>query len=324
MSAQDVIVVAEIQQDALASITLELLGGARQLAQATGGQVVAVVLSGGGAGYAEALSAADRIIVVDDPQLAAFTPEPHVAVLEAIVGEETPRAVLIGSTSIGFDLAPILAAKLNAPLVVGTRAIEADGDALKVTASICGGKILAEVKVDGAPAVLMVMPGAYRPSEEAGQAQVETKASPVALAEGAITFEQMVLPEAGDIDITAQDVLVAVGRGIQSQDNMEVAEELAEALGGAVAGSRPVVDQGWLPPTRQVGKSGMTVKPKLYLALGISGAPEHLEGMQGSDLTIAVNTDPTAPIFDVAQYGAEMDLMDLSEALVEAINEKKG
>jgi electron transfer flavoprotein alpha subunit len=140
---------------------------------------------------------------------------------------------------------------------------------------------------------------------------------------GAVRFQDWVLPEAGDVDITQQNVLVAVGRGIQQEDNIELAEELAQALDGAVCASRPVVDQGWLPATRQVGKSGMTVKPKLYLALGISGAPEHLEGMQGADLIIAVNTDPKAPIFDAAHYGTQIDALDLLPALVEAVNAKK-
>ena len=124
----------------------------------------------------------------------------------------------------------------------------------------------------------------------------------------------MILPDATDVDITQQDVLVGVGRGIQQEDNLEVAEQLAQALGGVLAASRPIVDQGWLPTTRQVGKSGMTVKPKCFFALGISGAPEHVEGMKDSGLIIAVNTDPNAPIFDVAHYGVVADLLDVAPA----------
>ncbi len=139
-----------------------------------------------------------------------------------------------------------------------------------------------------------------------------------------MVFEEMILPDTTDVDITQQDVLVAVGRGIQQQENIELAEELAQALGGAVCASRPIVDQNWLPTTRQVGKSGMIVKPKVYFALGISGAPEHQEGMKGADLIIAVNTDPRAPIFDVAQYGAEIDVLDLLPALTEAVRAGKG
>ena len=135
-------------------------------------------------------------------------------------------------------------------------------------------------------------------------------------------FVEMIMPAAGDIDITAQDKLVSIGRGIGSQDNVELAQELAEALGAAVSASRPITDSGWLPKTRQVGKSGATVKPKLYLMLGISGAPEHLEGMKDAELIIAVNTDANAPIFDVAHYGTTCDLFEVAEAMLEHCNHR--
>ena len=322
MSAQDIIVLAESNQGALSDITFELLAGARRLAASTGGQVVAVLLSDDGGKHAEAMSAADRIVIINDPLLASYSPEPYLAVLESVIASEAPRAVLIGSTTTGLDLAPMLGAKLDASVIVGSQKATVEGDVVKVTSGICGGKILADVEVKGSPAILLVLPGSFRPGEESGAAQVETKSSPVPLQPGAITFEEMILPEAGDVDITQQDILVAVGRGIQQEDNMEVAAELAKALGGELAASRPIIDQGWLPTTRQVGKSGMIVKPKLYLALGISGAPEHQEGMSGSDLIIAVNTDPAAPIFEVAHYGVEMDMMDLTEALTEAVRNR--
>jgi electron transfer flavoprotein alpha subunit len=333
MSARDILVLAEVrhntvrrdtvQRDTLADITLELLAAARGLAAATGGQVVALVLSADGAAFAPSLTAADRIVLVNDPQLAAFSPEPYLAALCDVTGAEQPRAVLIGGTSIGWDVAPMLAARLQAPLVTGCKAIQAEGDSLVVTAAFCGGKLLAEVQVDASPAVLMILPGSFRPTGIAGQGHTELRVPAQPLSAGAVRFQDWILPDATDVDITQQDVLVAVGRGIQQQDNIELANELAQALGGAVCASRPVVDQGWLPPTRQVGKSGMTVKPKLYLALGISGAPEHQEGMKGSDLIIAVNTDAKAPIFDIAQYGAEADVLELLPALVEAVKSAK-
>ncbi len=324
MSAQDVLVLAEIQRETLAEMSLELLAAARGLAAATGGQVLALVLSADGARYAPALNAADRVVLVDDPQLAAYSPEPFLAALQEVVAAEKPRAVLIGATSIGWDLGPLLSARLGAPLVTGCKAVQADGDALRVTTSFCGGKMMAEVQVKASPAVLVVLPGSFRPDGQAGKAVVQQRKPAVPLAAGAVAFEEWVLPEAGDVDITQQDILVAVGRGLQSKDNLELAEELAGALGGAVCASRPVVDQGWLPPTRQVVKSGMTVKPKLYLALGISGAPEHQEGMKGADLIIAVNTDPKAPIFDIAQFGAEGDALELLPALTAAVKAKRG
>jgi electron transfer flavoprotein alpha subunit len=324
MSAQDVLVLADIQRGALADMTLELLAAARGLAAETGGQVLALVLSPDGASYAPSLGAADRIVLIDDPRLAGYSPEPFLAALHEVVAAEGPRAVLIGATSIGWDLGPLLAARLAAPLVTGCKAVQADGDALRVTTSFCAGKMMAEVQVKASPAVLVVLPGSFRPDGQAGKAVVQQRKPAAPLAAGAVAFDDWILPEAGDVDITQQDVLVAVGRGIQQKDNLELAEELAQALGGAVCASRPVVDQGWLPPTRQVGKSGMTVKPKLYLALGISGAPEHQEGMKDAEVIIAVNTDPKAPIFDVAHFGAEVDVLDFLPALTGAIQARKG
>ena len=130
-------------------------------------------------------------------------------------------------------------------------------------------------------------------------------------------------PAAGDIDITQQEVLVSVGRGLQGEANLDLAEELAEVLGGAVSGSRPAIDMGWLPMTRQVGKSGMQVKPKLYLALGISGAPEHVEGMKDSTLIIAINSDAGAPIFNVAHFGVAEDLLEVVPVLIDKAKERK-
>jgi electron transfer flavoprotein alpha subunit len=166
-------------------------------------------------------------------------------------------------------------------------------------------------------------PGAFAATRSEQTANVRSSGSAIPLEPGDVQFQEMTYPDTSDVDITQQEVLVAVGRGIQQEDNLEIAERLAELLGGAVAASRPIVDQGWLPPTRQVGKSGMTVKPKCFLALGISGAPEHVEGMKDSDLIVAVNTDANAPIFEVAHYGVVGDLEDLTEALTEMLEERK-
>lgn len=319
MNAQDILVVAETNRGQVGDMSLEMLGAARQIAAGTGGKVVVVLLSADGSAYAEALSAADRILLVNDPLLAGFSPQPYLAVLESIVKREGPRAVLIGSTSVGLDLGPLLGAKLDLPVINGCRSVSVEGGTLKVTASFYGGKLLADVAVAAAPAILLVAPGAFRPMEQRGAAQVEAQGSPAPLVAGPVVFEEMILPDATDVDITQQDVLVAVGRGIGQQDNMEVAEQLAQSLHGALAASRPIVDQGWLPMTRQVGKSGMTVKPKCFIALGISGAPEHVEGMKDSGLIIAVNTDSNAPIFAVAHYGVVADLLDVATALTDAI-----
>jgi electron transfer flavoprotein alpha subunit len=146
----------------------------------------------------------------------------------------------------------------------------------------------------------------------------------VALDEPRIRLTGYLEPEASDVDISKESILISVGRGIQTEDNIELAEELAELMDGKVAASRPVVDQGWLPTSRMVGKSGQRVKPKLYIALGISGAPEHVEGIVDAEMIIAVNTDPAAPIFDVARYGTEVDVLDLLEELIEQVEEVQG
>ncbi len=163
MTTNDVLVLAEIQRDALAGITGELLSAARGLTAVTGGQVVVLVLSADGASFTPALSAADRIVLVDDPQLAAYTPAPFLAALQEVVADLQPQAVLIGSTSIGWDLAPMLATQLQAPLITGCRTLRVDGGGFLVTAALCGGKLLAEVQIDRCPAVLMIQPGACAP-----------------------------------------------------------------------------------------------------------------------------------------------------------------
>jgi electron transfer flavoprotein alpha subunit len=176
------------------------------------------------------------------------------------------------------------------------------------------------------PVVIGLWPGA-RPPEAAHTGKppaVVEDVSPALPAATCVKLKQYLEPETGDIDITQQPVLVSVGRGIQGKENVELAEELAELLGGAVAGSRPVIDQGWLSLSRQVGKSGATVKPKLYIAAGISGAPEHVEGMRGASLIVAINTDAQAPIFQFAHYGIVGDALDVIPALTEAVRAKRG
>ncbi len=321
MSDQDVLVVAEVDGDSISDSTLELLGAAAELTQASGGQILVSLLSAEGAAHAMHLAAADRILTVDAPLLANYSPQPFLEALGEIVQRESPRTVLFASSTVGLDLAPALAAQFKAPCIGNCCGFVADGDGLKATCSFCAGKLVAELLVDAKPAFVNVLPGAFHPTEHTGKAEIESV--DVQLEAGAIRFEEMIHADASDIDITQQDVLISVGRGIQQEDNMEVAEELAEVLGGALCASRPIVDQGWLPTTRQVGKSGMIVKPRLYLALGISGAPEHMEGLAGSELTIAVNTDPEAPIFEAADYGVEMDLLDLAPELTEALKRKK-
>ena len=184
---------------------------------------------------------------------------------------------------------------------------------------------MTEISLPDKTTLITIIPGGYKPEEGQSTAAPDiTMVDAPAMEDLRIKLKQYIEPEAGDVDISKESILISVGRGISNQDNVEIAEELAEAFGGVVCASRPVVDQGWLPTSRMVGKSGQKVKPKLYLAFGISGALEHVEGMADSETIIAINSDPTAPIFDIAKYGVEIDLFDLIDTLIEKVTEAKG
>jgi len=314
----DVLVLAEHLNGKLSDISLEMTGKARPLAAAFGGKVVAVMLGSGVKALGESLGA-DTVLYVDDLALVDFNPEAYGRVLAALVKERRPRLVMIGNTSVGMDLAAGLSVTTGLPLIAYVNSLAAENGTLVATSQIYGGKIQAEAVPEGEACIVSCLAGAFPADAGKGAAPVEQIGSPVPLGDLKVKFVKLIEPEGGDVDITQQSVLVSIGRGIGGPENIELAQELADALGAAVSASRPLTDAGWLPKTRQVGKSGLTVKPKVYLAFGISGAPEHLEGMRGAELIIAVNTDPKAPIFDVAHYGATCDMLDLIPALTEKV-----
>jgi electron transfer flavoprotein alpha subunit len=309
--SNDIFVLVEHHAGAVADPTHELLG----LAGSLDGPTVACLLGSGARGLADGL-AADTVISVDDPALANFVPEAYAATLASLIAERDPRLVLIANTTVGMDVAGALSARTGRALVAYCTGISYEGDTTVATSQVYGGKLNAEVAVDG-PAIASVIAGAAAPAT-GGSPSVEDASAPD-LSGVRTEFLARVEPESSDVDITAEEVLVSVGRGIGGEENIELAQELADALGATVSASRPVTDAGWLPKTRQVGKSGRKVKPKLYIAVGISGAPEHLEGMGDADLIIAINTDEKAPIFDVAHYGTTEDLFDVLPAITEQV-----
>lgn len=315
----DILVIAEHLDGRLSDISYEMTGKARSLAAEAGGQAITVVMGSGVKSLAEGLGG-DATLYVDDPALVEFNPEAYGRVIAELVSQHAPRLVLFGYTSMGMDVASWLSVTAGAPHVAYVTGLAVNGGTLIATSKLYGGKIMAEAVLGGATNIASVLAGSFPAEAGKGSASVEQIASPVGLDDVTIRFVKLIKPAGGDVDITTQPKLVSVGRGIGSAENIELAEELAQALGAELSASRPVTDAGWLPKTRQVGKSGVTVKPKLYLTLGISGAPEHLEGMRGADLIIAVNTDPKAPIFDVAHYGTTCDLFDVAEALIEKLN----
>jgi electron transfer flavoprotein alpha subunit len=314
--SNDIFVVTEQMDGSIADISFEMVGKAKEIASSWGGQVVAVVL---GSGIPADVFASDSTIWIDEPNLAQFNPEAYGKVLEALIQEKAPRLVMFGWTATGMDLAAWLSARLNKPCVAYARDLCIENNSLVVNSQVYGGKMIAEVAPEEDIAIVACVAGAFSAEAGRGSTPATKIASPVPLDDLQTKFVEAIKPAGGDVDITAQDKLISVGRGIGGKENIELAEELAEKLGAVVSASRPVVDAGWLPRTRQVGKSGLKVKPKLYLMLGISGAPEHLEGMKSAELIIAVNTDKKAPIFNVAHYGTTADLFEVAEAMLELL-----
>jgi len=319
--SQDIFVIIEHLRGQVSEISYVMLAGARQLSKSTGGNVSAVLLGQNAQGLANNL-AADKVLYLDHPALAEFTSNAYELALVGLIKENSPRVVLLGHSSIGMDVVGGLSINLGLPMVSSCRSFTADG---KYISQICGGKIMVEGELPGPTALVTMVPGGYKAElGQSAQAPALTSIPAPALDNLRVSLSKYIEPDTSDVDITKEPILVAVGRGIQNKDNIELADELAKALSGAVCASRPVVDQGWMPTTRLVGKSGKQVKPKIYLALGISGAPEHMEGMGESDTIIAINTDPNAPIFNVAKYGAVVDLLDLTPILTEKIKQAKG
>lgn len=313
--SNDVFVLVEHRDGQVAESTFELLGKARELAGAAGGEAVALLVGSGIDPLLGQLGAAERVIAIDDAGLAEFTPTGYQAALTPVVREREPLLLLVTNSGVGMDVAAGLSMTTGLPLAAYAVEVTLDGGAPLVTSQLYAGRIQARSRFREGRGIVTVVAGSFPAAtgQASGTPPVERIAAPAG--DPRIRFRRLIRPEAGDVDITRETVLVSVGRGIGEAENLPMVEELATALGGAVSSSRPIADAGWLPRTRQVGKSGLRVKPKLYLALGISGAPEHLEGMRGADLIVAVNTDPRAPIFGVADYGAVADLLDVVPAL---------
>lgn len=315
---KDIYVLIEHVQGKVADISYIMLAAARELAEGTGGEVVGILLGHEAQGLAETL-AVDKVLYGDHPALAEFTSDAYKKVLETLIPEKSPRAVLFGSTTIGADVVGTLSSQLDIPLVDSCISVSADSN---VISQICGGKIMVESALADTTTFIAMRPGGYKAEQgQSDDAPDLDFISLPALDDLRVSLKQYIEPEIGDVDITQENILVAVGRGIQTEDNIEWVEEMAILLGGELCASRPIIDQGWLPTSRLVGKSGQKVQPKLYLSLGISGAPEHVEGMSESENIIAINMDPDAPIFDVAKYGVEFDLFDLIDPLMDKIEE---
>lgn len=318
----NILVFVEHLKDAIADISFEMLGIGRALADSLNGSLNAVILGKDINKFLPELGIADSIYIADDERLELSSPDTIADILKNLMEIKGISIIIIGGTNTAAGVGPILSSRSKLPYLNFCKNIRVEGDEIIVSNQLFGGKILSDVKLDGMKGILSVNPGSF--PADAGKASKVVPIVEIDLSQIKINnyFKKYIEPEAGDVDITKENVLVSVGRGIENADNLGLAEDLIGVIGGAISASRPVIDQGWLPLSRQVGKSGMIVKPKLYFALGISGAPEHVEGMKDSDCIVAINKDPAAPIFNVAHYGVCGDLLEIVPALTEKLKSK--
>jgi electron transfer flavoprotein alpha subunit len=306
-----VLIVAEHIRGELRPITLELVTAARSLE----GPVALAVIAKDPSALADqvAVDGVDEILSVNVEQ-EEFENDVYQQAVEQLIQQRSPDVVLLGFTVNSMGFAPALAAQLDTGFASDVFAIEQAQDGLVVQRAFYGSKVQAEVEFpDHERVILLLRPTAWPPAEGDGSA-VEEKVS-ISISGSRARHQDFVDVATGDIDITTADFLLSIGRGVGEKDNVSQFEELADKMGATLSVSRPLVDQGWMPNSRQVGQSGKTVKPKVYLALGISGAVQHLAGMKTSGTIIAINTDPEAAIFNVAHYGAVADLFEVAEEL---------
>ena len=321
----DILALVEHRRGEVRDATYEVMTLGRKLAGETGSRLTAVLLGSGTEGLVINLKPhADRILVVDDPAYKDFNNELYRTALADIIGREQPSLTLIGHTAYGIELAAALGADLDVPFTTDCVGVEITGGKPVAVRQVYDGKLNERVSFrDGASYLVSLRAGATAAEPGGADAEVVTLDAPAAPEPAHLKFIDYIEAVTGDVDITKADVVVSVGRGIKEEKNIPLVEEFAEAIGGVVACSRPVADAEWLPKDRLVGSSGKTIKPKLYVAIGISGSFQHLTGMKNADTIIAINKDPEAPIFNEADYGIVDDLFKVLPALKNNITEMK-
>jgi len=319
-----ILVVAEQRGGKLNRATWETIAAAQQLGDPA---ITIAVLGSNVAAVAAELAPAQaaEIVVIDHAALEPYTPDGFTAALQQVVAELKPSIVMLPHSYQTRDFAPQLAARLNRALVTDVTAIKKSDGATAFVRPMFQGKLTADVVPQGdAPHFVTVQVGSFR-ADQAAKGASPTPVRTLEVAVDAAAIRQKPEPpfqeERQAVDLSQAERIVAVGRGIKDQDKLPIAQKLAEALRAELAASRPICDAGWLPMARQVGSSGQTVAPKLYLALGISGAIQHLVGMKGSQTIAAINKDPDAPIFEVADYGIVGDLFEIVPAIIEALKQ---
>lgn len=325
--SQGILVFIEHRDGAINKTSFEAIAAAQSLGSDLSQKVSAVILGADVSSLTELISAYDVAEVIGgrNEKLADYTPDGYTDAMEALIREIDPQFVIMPHTYLVRDYAPKLAARFGKSLISDCVRARVENGAVTFTRRIFQGKIDADVVSDGeAPIFATFQSGAYRGDQAAKGSGASVRTIDVKVAEVRMTPEPPFQEVKAAVDLSKADVIVAIGRGIKSKDNIAMAEKLAEALGADLAASRPICDAEWLPIDRQIGSSGQTVAPKLYIALGISGAIQHLVGMKNSGTIVAINKDPEAPIFDIADYGIVGDLFEAVPVLTEEIKKIKG
>jgi electron transfer flavoprotein alpha subunit len=321
-----ILVFIEHKAGSLNKTSLEAIAAGQKLGGETGQSITAVVLGSGAQSLAQEIAAYDlaKVVNVDHPQLADYTPDAYASAMEQVVRAADPQYVLMSHTYLVRDFAPKVAARFGKALIGDCIRMTVDAGKVTFTRRIFLGKLDADVVSDTvAPLFATFQSGAFRPDQAVKGSGADVESVQVDIGEVRMKPEVPFQEVKQAVDLSKADVIVAVGRGIKSKDNIALAEKLAEVLGGDLAASRPICDAEWLPIDRQIGSSGQTVAPKLYIALGISGAIQHLVGMKNSQTIVAINKDPEAPIFDIADYGIVGDLFEVLPVLTEEIRKLK-
>jgi electron transfer flavoprotein alpha subunit len=322
-----ILVFAEHRAGVFNKSSFEAVAAAQSLGAELQQQVVAVVLGSGMSELAQEVAAYDvsRVIYANNEKLADYTPDGYTDAMEQVVRQLDPQYVIMPHTYLVRDYAPKLAARFGKGLISDCIRARVQNSAVTFSRRIFLGKIDADIISDGQPPVFATFQsGAYRADQAAKGSGASVETIDVEVGEVRMKPEPPFQEVKQAVDLTKADVIVAIGRGIKSKENIALAEKLAEALGGDIAASRPICDAEWLPIDRQIGSSGQTVAPKLYIALGISGAIQHLVGMKNAGTIVAINKDAEAPIFDIADYGIVGDLFEAVPVLTEEVKKLKG
>jgi len=313
--SSDVLAVAEHRRGELRDVSYELLTAGRELADATGGDLHVAIISGDTERFADELNreGVDYVHTVSEGE--EFNHDVYAQAVEALHAELDPEVLVMANSVNGLDYAPAVANRLDLSLATDAVGFEYDGG-LEVTREMYGSKVETTVAVGGDRQAVTIRGAEWPAAEGVGDAEIaEFDVDIDADAGSTVTgFEEVA---GGDVDISEADFIVSIGRGIEEEENLDLIRDLVDATDATLSSSRPIVDNGWLPKNRQVGQSGKVVTPDVYLAIGISGAVQHVAGMKGSDTIIAINTDPNAPIFDIADYGIVGDLFDVVPELIE-------